>query len=198
MSFNLIQTRSIDPFQFSRDKLLINVAKVLRINEERIENIVPYKYQLWVHIKGVGGKFVSYRRLNVWLDAALGAIENCVNTESIKKLGDLFKVESEQYAKQYSKAALDTLRVAWSKKRKELHQEEINIALTIAYKQEAQKWLSGWQEIVSHCHNREFLKSTMSEIHRQKQEFADFPDVIASVERICLNRWNKLAQMVVG
>jgi hypothetical protein len=198
MFLNLIQSQSIDPFQFSRNKLLPDVAKVLKITEERIENVVPYAHQLWVHIKGVGGKFVSYRRLDSWLNAAIEAIKNCTNLNSLQQLGFIFKYESEQYQKQYPKKTLETLRVVWKKKQIELNEREIHIASIIAHQNEAQQWLSNWKGIVDRCENREFLKYTMSEIHRQKQQFADFPDLVISVERICLNRWEKLTQIAVG
>jgi hypothetical protein len=38
----------------------------------------------------------------------------------------------------------------------------------------------------------------MSEIHRQKQQFADLPDLVESVERISLKRWEELTRIAVG
>jgi hypothetical protein len=194
MSLNLIQAQLINPFQFSRDRLLTDVAKVLRITEERIENVVPYAYQLWVHIKGVGGKFVSYRRLGIWLDAAIAAIKRCTNLKSLQELGDIFLFESKRYKKQYEEQTIQALRDAWREKQIELRIREISTA----HQQEAQQWRSNWQGIVDRCNDREFLKYTMSEIHRQRQQFVDFPDVVASVERICFNRWNELTKIGVS
>jgi hypothetical protein len=198
MFLNLIQSQSIDPFQFSRHRLLTDAAQVLRIAEERIENVVPYAHQLWVNIKGVGGKFVSYRRLQVWWDAAVSAIKECPNLQFLRDLGAIFKYESQKYQKYYDEKILKILRNAWDKKQIELHQEQRRIELAIAHRQEAQQWRSIWTDVINHCSNREFLKYTISEIHRQKQQFTDLPDLVESVERICLKRWEELTRSAVG
>lgn len=83
------------------------------------------------------------------------------------------------------------MRIIWHKRQIKFQEEEILRSSQIAHQEEAQQWRSNWKGVVDRCNNREFLKYTMSEIHRQKQQFADLPDVVASVERICLNRWEE-------
>jgi hypothetical protein len=178
--------------------LLTDAAKVLRISEDRIENVVPYNHQLWVHIKGVGGKFVSYRRLDIWIDAARSAIAQCNSEDELKDLGKIFFFESNKYAKYYDITILETLRDAWKKRLLEIKQKQREIELRQARQKEVQQWRSIWTDVVNHCENREFLKYTMSEIHRQKQQWKEFPDVIASVEKICLDRWKELTQIGVA
>ncbi len=71
MTVNLIKAGLINPMQFPVRRVLQEVARVLNISTERIEVVGCCEYQLWVNIQGVGGRFVSYRRLPIWLDAAI-------------------------------------------------------------------------------------------------------------------------------
>jgi hypothetical protein len=178
--------------------LLTDTAKVLRISEDRIENVVPYNHQLWVHIKGLGGKFVSYRRLDIWIETAICAIARCTNENELNKLGNIFFFESNKYAKYYDATILKTLRSAWKARQEEINRKQRQIELMKTRQKEVQQWRVIWTDVVNHCENSEFLKYTMSEIHRQKQQWNEFPDVIASVEKICLNRWKELTQIKVG
>ena len=48
---------------------LRQIAKHLKINQERILNWEKWHNVLWVHIQGLGGYFVSYRKLEQWIAA---------------------------------------------------------------------------------------------------------------------------------
>jgi hypothetical protein len=194
MITNLISTKFINPKQFPVPRLKKEVAEVLGITEDKIEAVERYPYQLWVHIQGVGGKFVSYRRLPIWLEKAIEIIKNSTQLKVLNRLGNLLWMESRQYKKQYLEETLVTLKMAGNKKKVELEEKERELASRNAHQQEAQQWLLGWQEVVIHCQNREFLQSTMAEIQRQKQQFADFANVVKEVEKIWGDRWQKLGQ----
>jgi hypothetical protein len=195
MSRNLIQAKLIEPRQFSVPRLIAEVASFLRIPEERIEKVVPYPYQLWVHIKGVGGKFVSYRRLPIWLEKILDTIKKCSDLQILTHIKAILGTEFRKYRRQYKLESLELVIATWNQKQFELIEEKRANASKNILQQEAQQWRSSWKEVVSHCKNREFLKYTMSEIHRQKQQFAAFSDLVKEVENICMNRWNELTRL---
>ena len=58
---------------------LKQIALHLRINPKRILNWKKWYHVLWVHIEGLGGYFVSYRRLEQWIAACRTLIRFCPN-----------------------------------------------------------------------------------------------------------------------
>jgi hypothetical protein len=46
---------------------LRQIAKHLKIQQERILNWEKWHNVLWIHIRGLSGYFVSYRKLEQWI-----------------------------------------------------------------------------------------------------------------------------------
>lgn len=196
MTVNLIKAGLINPMQFPVRRVLQEVARELNISTERIEVVGCCEFRLWVNIQGVGGRFVSYRRLPIWLDAAIDLIKSCNNLEDLQQLGNLFQIELQEYSEQYNPKTIETLRSTWKQRRNYLQAEEIRLAPIIARQQQAQRWQTGWLQVLHYTHNREFLQFVMAEIQRQKQQFQDLPDVVEAVEQIWLDRWQELTNKI--
>lgn len=84
---------------------LRQIAKHLKIPQERILNWEKWHNVLWVHIQGLGGYFVSYRKLEQWIAACRTLIRSCLNQNA---LNDLWKSISRE-AQRYSEDALSRL-----------------------------------------------------------------------------------------
>ncbi len=67
--------RRINPHTFVIT--LRQIAKHLKISQERILNWEKWHNVLWVHIQGLGGYFISYRKLEQWLAACRTLIRGC-------------------------------------------------------------------------------------------------------------------------
>jgi len=55
---------------------------------------------LWVHIEGLGGYFISYRKLEQWIAACHTLIRFCPNLETLNTLWLLIHQESQRYTKE--------------------------------------------------------------------------------------------------
>jgi hypothetical protein len=65
---------------------LRQIAKHLKISQERILNWEKWYNVLWVHIEGKGGYFISYRKLQQWLAACRTLIRGCRNLNTLNVL----------------------------------------------------------------------------------------------------------------
>jgi hypothetical protein len=54
------------------------------------------------------------------------------------------------------------------------------------------------KEVVDRCQNPEFWQSTMAEIQRQKQQFADLSKIVLEVEKIWRDRIEELIAIEVS
>ena len=88
---------------------LRQIAKHLKINQERILNWEKWHNVLWVHIKGLGGYFVSYRNLEQWIAACRSLIRNCQNLPALDTLWSAILKEAERYTEE----ALARLEAIW-------------------------------------------------------------------------------------
>lgn len=87
--------RRIDPKTFVIT--LRQVAKFLKISQERILNWEKWHNVLWVHIKEVGGYFVSYRQLEQWIAACRTLIRCCSSLSTLNELWQSILQEQERY-----------------------------------------------------------------------------------------------------
>ena len=87
--------RRIDPKTFVIT--LRQVAKFLKISQERILNWEKWHNVLWVHIKGIGGYFVSYRQLEQWISACRTLIRCCSSLSTLNELWLSILQEEERY-----------------------------------------------------------------------------------------------------
>ncbi len=79
---------------------LRQIAKHLKISQERILNWEKWQNVLWVHIQGLGGYFVSYRKLEQWIAACRTLIRFCPNLEALNALWSAILKEAERYTKE--------------------------------------------------------------------------------------------------
>ena len=84
------------------------IAKHLKISQERILNWQKWHNVLWVHIQGLGGYFVSYRKLEQWIAACRTLIRFCPNLEALNTLWSAIVQEAERYTED-ALARLETL-----------------------------------------------------------------------------------------
>jgi hypothetical protein len=91
---------------------LRQITKHLRISPQRILNWEKWNHVLWVHIEGLGGYFVSYRKLEQWIAACRTLIRFCPNLQALNKLWLAIQKESERYTKE----AIAQLEVIWQQR----------------------------------------------------------------------------------
>lgn len=72
------------------------IAKHLKIDPKRILNWEKWQHVLWVHIEGRGGYFVSYRKLEQWINACSGLLRFCRNFEALKFVWSAILKESDR------------------------------------------------------------------------------------------------------
>ncbi|MFW6264120.1 MAG: hypothetical protein ACOC3E_01180 [Cyanobacteriota bacterium] len=196
MSQNLISSGVINPFLFPVTELYNQVAVILNISQNRIEHIETWKHQLWVKIKGVGGKFVSYRRLSLWMQQGIAAIGKCQSQAELEKLAALFRLELNAYGKQYSSEAIQQWRSVWWAKYQEIKAEAERLKPIQARLEEAEKWQESWRYLLACSRNCNALKRLATDIEEQREMFADVPDVINTVKALWQQRWEQLHSQV--
>ncbi len=100
---------------------LRQIAKHLKISQERILNWEKWHNVLWVHIKGLGGYFVSYRKLEQWISACRCLIRCCRNLTTLNALWQSILQEAERYTED----ALSRIEAIWQQRYTDLssHQQ---------------------------------------------------------------------------
>jgi hypothetical protein len=92
---------------------LKQLAKHLKINPERILNWEKWHNILWVHIQGLGGYFISYRKLEQWIAACRTLIHSCSNLLLLNALW----LAIEQEAQRYTDEGLSRLETIWQQRK---------------------------------------------------------------------------------
>jgi hypothetical protein len=95
---------------------LRQIAKHLKINPERILNWEKWHNVLWVHIQGLGGYFISYRKLEQWIAACRTLIRFCPTLEALNALWSLILQEAQRYAEE----AFSRLEASWQQRHTDL------------------------------------------------------------------------------
>ena len=95
---------------------LRQLAKHLKISQERILNWEKWHNVLWVHIQGLGGYFISYRKLEQWIAACRTLIHFCPNLEALNALWSVILQEAQRYTQE----ALTRLEAIWKQRHIEL------------------------------------------------------------------------------
>jgi hypothetical protein len=91
---------------------LRQIAKHLKIQQERILNWEKWHNVLWIHIQGLGGYFVSYRKLEQWIAA-------CRSSNSLLsklKYPQRPLAVHLQEAQRYTEDALSRLEAIWQQR----------------------------------------------------------------------------------
>jgi len=79
---------------------LRQIAKHLKIKQERILNWAKWHNVLWVHIQGLGGYFISYRKLEQWIAACSSLIRFCPNLQALNTLWKSIIHEAQRYTEE--------------------------------------------------------------------------------------------------
>jgi hypothetical protein len=91
---------------------LRQVAKYLKTTQDNILNWEKWHNVLWVHIKGLGGYFISYRKLEQWIAACRTLIRFCPNLQALNDLWSAILQEAERYTEE----ALARLEAFWQER----------------------------------------------------------------------------------
>lgn len=95
---------------------LQQIAKYLNINPKRILNWEKWYNVLWVHIEGLGGYFISYRKLEQWIAACRSLIRFCPNLETLNTLWSLILQETQRYTEE----GFSRLEAIWQQRQTDL------------------------------------------------------------------------------
>ena len=175
MSKNLMTARLIDPKQFSVQKILEQIAELLKIPINRIIEIRLFPYQGWINIAGVGGRFFSYRLLPIWREKVLNLIQNSQDLNFLQYIGDILGTETRKYRKQYDLEIIDVWRDAWRDRKEYLKAEQEKLKPILALREKAERWRQSWICILTECQNLTILKYMGMEIEQRSHEFSDCP-----------------------
>lgn len=198
MSQNLIKAGVVVPSQWPVARVWLEVATTLSIAPRQIDRLEFWHNQIWVKIQNKKAIFISYRRLPLWKETGLDAIQSCCDRSSLDQLGELFSLEVKQYGTQYQPTVLEQWRSAWAEKAQQLKQkaqrqaeEEERLKPLRLRQQTYQQWQDSWKLILKYCHSLESLQTFAPELQRQSQEFADLPEAETAMQ-LWHQRWKEL------
>lgn len=198
MSENLISLGIINPSELSLEKVKKEVAAFLKVSTYSIIKIECWRSQIWVKIKGIGSKFVSYRCLPIWIEAAIATIKNCKDQASLDQLGNILRHETQKYSQYYPLETIQNLRYLWAEQAKFIKKESEYLAPIIAHREAAIKWQQSWVEVLNYCHNSTSLMYLNKEIQIQSQQFSDFQEIIQPLAELLQQRWQAIDKFGVG
>lgn len=197
MSENLLTSGFVNPKTLPLEQISREVSQLLKVPLKNIERLELWPHQIWIKFFEGRGKFISYRQLPIWAELGLKAIQNCCDSNSLKRLGEILLVERDKFNQKPEFRAkwqqiIETWRQAWAKKAQEIKTEEERTRPQREHQQQAEKWLHGWQQVISFCQNHESLERLAEEIEIQSQKFHDLPKIINSIRQILQKRWQDL------
>ncbi|MGB7443487.1 MAG: hypothetical protein WA919_20690 [Coleofasciculaceae cyanobacterium] len=197
MSKNLLTSGLINPKNLPLEQVRIEVSQLLTVPLKNIERLELWPNQIWIKFFEGRGKFISYRQLPLWAELGLKAIQNCCNSHRLKQLGEILLVERDKFNQKPEliekwQQTIETWRQAWAKKAQEIKAEAERNKPQREHQQQAEKWLNGWQQVISFCQNRQSLDHLAEEIEIQSQEFNDLPKILNSIRQTLQQRWQEL------
>ena len=190
-------TNIIPPQQISFQTIKEEIAKALQIPVARIKRCEHWQHRLWAHIEGIGGRLISYRSLPTYMYKAFLTVKNCKTLEQLWELGQLFKLETKglpqyYYEDENANEYLEKLRSAWAYKRDNLRIRESFEAPMKQHRQDGQKWLESFQEIIGNCDTTNALKYLYPLIMQQGKRFEDLPEIMEQVLNYYRQRWEEI------
>lgn len=94
------------------------IAKLLKIDPSSILRWEKWQHVLWVHIKGRGGHFVSYRKLKQWVQACGVLLRECLTLPALTELWEA--IQNPKEAKRYTADGMAKLEGIWQRQRSRL------------------------------------------------------------------------------
>ena len=92
------------------------IAQLLKIPKHCIVRIECWAYVIFVHRTDKGGQFISYRRLQHWLNAVAYQIQKCSSCEQLRSLWLAIEKDSKKHKNQYNDKSQPFLRQIWTKR----------------------------------------------------------------------------------
>lgn len=100
------------------------IAQYLGIPVTDIFRVEKWKYIVFVHRRGRGGQFISYRQLKPWLEKIIDLIKSCLQTEQLSKIASGLKQEWRKFKKHYPEEIKGRLRGILAQKRDSLLKQQ--------------------------------------------------------------------------
>ena len=107
--------------------------------------------------------------------------------EELENIGNIINDEKQKYL--YQSQDLQNLRYAYAKRRSYLQKLQPIINHQIL----GNTWLEHWQSVLQYCKNYNSLEYLGKEISAQSEQFADLPEVMASLSIMWRDRCQELA-----
>ena len=92
------------------------IAQLLKIPKHRIVRVECWAYVIFVHRTDKGGQFISYRRLQHWLNAVAYQIQNCSTCQELRSLWPVIEEDCKKHKKQYDDKNQPFLHKIWTKR----------------------------------------------------------------------------------
>jgi hypothetical protein len=92
------------------------IARLLKIPKHLIVRVECWAYVVFVHRRDVGGQFISYRKLQQWLNAVACQIQNCATWQELRQLWLAIEADCKKHNKQYNGKAHPFLCKIWTKR----------------------------------------------------------------------------------
>ncbi|NER30155.1 MAG: hypothetical protein F6J89_21670 [Symploca sp. SIO1C4] len=97
-------------------RITINaIAQLLKIPKQLIVRVECWKYVVFVHRRDRGGQFISYRKLQQWLNATACQIQKCTTWQQLRQLWFAIEADYEKHEKQYQEQSYQFLINIWTK-----------------------------------------------------------------------------------
>jgi hypothetical protein len=92
------------------------IARLLKIAKHLIVRIEFWAYVVFVHRRDVGGQFISYRKLQQWLNAVAYQIQNCSTWQELRQLWLAIEQDCKKHFNQYNDKQQEFWCKIWTKR----------------------------------------------------------------------------------
>jgi hypothetical protein len=92
------------------------IARLLKIAKHLIVRVEFWAYVVFVHRSDVGGQFISYRKLQQWLNAVAYQIQNCSTWQELRQLWLAIEQDCKKHFNQYNDKQQEFWCKIWTKR----------------------------------------------------------------------------------
>ena len=125
-----------------------------------------------VVVAGEGGRFGSYRVLQSWMMAVIELLESCQSWQVLEEL--IWLVEEDLMSYPYPLAHRQCLREVLDRQRLRVNELKGDVAGL----DRAWEWARGWVSVIKSCLDEASLNAALQLFKSQKEQFADYPNVV--------------------